>query len=93
MERKRNETEDRIVPPCKHCTAPKAFYRIEDILHPNHGVTQTKLNTELSIHNHPKSRDINDAGVTHKRKTHEAARELADHYIYAHNFNEPELII
>ncbi len=56
--------------------------------HPNTGLTQIDLQEELSLLSHPKSRMIN----AKHRNTYEAARELADHYIFAHNMKEPEYV-
>lgn len=75
-------------PPCVDCTAICAF-SIEDILSSNRGLTQAIINAELEAHKHPKSRKMENS---HMRNTREAARELADHYIYSHNMQEKEEI-
>lgn len=62
---------------------------MEDILNLEHGLTQNDLNDELTNHHHPRSRKMPNGTM---RKTQEAARELADHYIYVHNMKEPEYI-
>jgi hypothetical protein len=60
-------------------------YSIADILGKKNGISQNDINEELA--NHPKSRKM---PLGHLRRTQEAARELADHYIYVHNMKEPE---
>jgi hypothetical protein len=60
-------------------------YSIADILGKKNGISQNDINEELA--NHPKSRKM---PLGHLHRTQEAARELADHYIYVHNMKEPE---
>lgn len=74
--------------PCMECDSV-CSYTMFDILDLKNGLNQNDLIDELTIHRHPKSRRM-PAG--HLRRTLEAARELADHYKYAHNMDEPELI-
>lgn len=50
-----------------------------------------ELREELSKHNHPKTRKINDNGVVRYRNRDEEARELADHYIHYHGVKEPNI--
>ena len=69
------------------CDSVCAF-TLEDLLDPNHGIGQIDLKLELEKHHHPKTRKI----LNKQRTTHEAARELADHYIYSHNYREFEIL-
>lgn len=46
------------------------------------------IKLELEMHHHPKPRKIENR----QRSTYEAARELADHYIYSHNQIEYETL-
>jgi hypothetical protein len=58
----------------------------------NEIMCQNDILEELMRHHHPKSRLVPDEqkpGKNRGRRTVEAARELADHYIYAHNMEEP----
>ena len=50
-----------------------------------HGLGQRELLAELTIHRHPKTRKMANNKL---RNTIETARELADHYIFAHNIKE-----
>jgi hypothetical protein len=75
-------------PACLNCNEP-CSYSMENILHPTQSICQNDIIEELEIHSHPKSRKITTDGVVHQRLTHEAARELADHYIFAHNKKKP----
>lgn len=74
--------------PCVECDSICA-YTISDILDLKNGLSQSDLINELANHFHPKSRKM---PTGHIRRTQEAARELADHYIYAHNMKEPVFI-
>ncbi len=74
-------------PPCAECDTICAF-SLEDILDPFHGIGQADIKIELEKHHHPKTRKIENK----QRTTHEAAKELADHYIYAHNQKHFEVL-
>lgn len=75
---------------CLMCKSLCAF-PIERILHPQYSISVDDINEELKSHYHPQSRDIYDTQLKKKRKRlrDEAARELADHYIFAHHHMEP----
>ena len=75
-------------PTCFSCEA-LCSYSMERILHHTNPITQSDLLEELEIHHHPKSRIIECNGIKRSRLSLESARELADHYIYAHNKKEP----
>ena len=75
-------------PACANCNAI-CLYTLEDILSPTHGIGQRDLLAELTAHKHPKTRKMPNSKL---RITSEAARELADHYIFAHSMHEPEII-
>ena len=75
-------------PACADCHALCSF-TLEDILSPTHGIGQKDLLAELTAHKHPKTRRMTNDKL---RTTSEAARELADHYIYSHKMNEPQLL-
>jgi len=75
-------------PACIQCTSICSF-SIESILHPTKSVSQTDIIAELELHHHPKSRKIKNNQIERQRLTCEAARELADHYIYVHKMKEP----
>lgn len=77
-------TETAKKPQCVNCHAI-CNHTIESILDPVNPIGQSYIYAELSAHGHPKCRVINNR----QRKTREAARELADHYIYAHGHKEP----
>ena len=65
---------------CKSC----------DNLNPKCSLSQTDILKELSFHKHPRSRILKTAdGGKRQRNTTEAARELADHYKFAHDQQEP----
>ena len=66
--------------PCAECETLCA-YSIEDLLDSNHGIGQADLKIELEKHHHPKTRKIENRQQT----THDAAKELANHYIFSHN--------
>lgn len=74
-------------PACADCNQV-CLYPIESVLSTRFGLTQNELLEELKRHHHPSSRKIG----THFRTTKEAARELANHYIFAHNLTEPEFL-
>ena len=75
---------------CNDCENP-CSYRIEDILSNKCPLTQTDILKELSFHNHPRSRVlVNLDGSKRQRVTSEAARELADHYRFAHHKEMPD---
>lgn len=76
----------RTKPSCVNCAALCTF-TLKSILHPRNPIGQVDILEELTNHNHPKSRLINKK----QRNTAQAARELADHYIFAHNRKEPKL--
>jgi hypothetical protein len=79
-------------PACVDCESVCSF-TIEDILSKTNGIGQNDIYAELSAHFHPRSRLILIAnGASRQRSTQEAARELADHYIYSHNLTEPSII-
>jgi hypothetical protein len=74
---------------CKSCDNP-CLYSIHDILNPKCSLSQTDILKELSFHKHPRSRILKTAeGGKRQRNTTEAARELADHYKFAHDQQEP----
>jgi hypothetical protein len=75
-------------PPCKNCDSP-CSYEMEKILRSTNAITQSDIVEELKAHGHPTSRIIDLGDEKKQRVTHQAARELADHYIYAHNKKEP----
>ena len=72
---------------CVECDTVCAF-TLEDLLDPSHGIGQIDIKLELEKHHHPKTRKIENR----QRSTNEAARELADHYIYSHNKIEFEVL-
>jgi hypothetical protein len=72
-------------PPCVDCTVV-CLYKIQDILDISNGIGQNDILAELVRHRHPSSR-IMPNGT--QRVTKDAARELADHYIYSHNKKDP----
>ena len=74
-------------PACVECIAICAF-SLEDILNEVHGIGQHDLVAELKAHKHPSSRNMTK---TRQRNTRETARELADHYMFAHNLKELEI--
>ena len=64
------------------------------ILHPTKSISQDDIIEELELHGHPTSRKIEDQNGTKRNRTKtEAARELADHFIYAHNKIEPKFLL
>ena len=63
----------------------ESFYNYQTILSKTHGLGQRELLAELTIHGHPKTRKMANNKL---RNTIETARELADHYIFAHNIKE-----
>lgn len=71
-------------PACVNCST-LCSNTLEDILSPTHGIGQTDLLAELTAHKHPKTRKMANLKL---RNTSEAARELADHYIFAHELHE-----
>jgi hypothetical protein len=75
-------------PACINCKVTCNF-SMENILHKIKGIAQNDILNELKLHGHPMSRIVKEGNTTRQRVTHEAARELADHYIYAHNKKEP----
>lgn len=77
--------------PCSRCRV-SCSYTMEAVLHPTNSISQPDILKELSLHGHPKSKNITVDGTSRGRLTHEAARELADHYIYAHNKFEPAFL-
>ncbi len=75
---------------CKTCQNP-CLFRIDEILNPKCSLSQTDILKELSFHNHPRSRLLtNIDGTKRQRITTKAARELANHYKFAHNKKEPD---
>ena len=78
-------------PACYNCRESCSF-SMENTLHPTKSLTQNDILDELEIHRHPKSRIIKIGSVSRQRVTFEAARELADHYIYAHKKKEPRFL-
>ncbi len=79
-------------PACSNCSQLCAF-SMEAILHPIRSIGQVDLNMELQAHGHPTSRHIKTTdGRKRARLTHEAARELADHYKYFHRMEEPSFL-
>ena len=78
---------------CKNCKQ-LCSYKIEMILHPTKSISHDDILEELEIHGHPKSRKILDEnGNKRNRNKIEAARELADHFIFTHNQQEPEFLL
>ena len=75
-------------PACSKCEEIRSF-TMESLLHPTKSLSQSDILDELQNHFHPRSRLITIDNITHQRSTQEAARELADHYIFAHNKIEP----
>lgn len=78
---------------CIKCSQICSF-PIEMILDPLNHMSQDDIRDELQLHGHPKSRVIDRTTINGKSKaigakSHEQARELADHYIFAHNKKEP----
>lgn len=65
---------------CKDCNAP-CLLPIERFFSPKR-LKQAEIIKELEFHNHPKSRIMNDG---QQRTTHQAAKELVEHYVIAHN--------
>ena len=74
---------------CMECDTVCA-YTMEDILSENRGIGQKDIIKELINHHHPSSRRI--LHTNKLRDTKQAARELADHYIYRHNYKEPQFL-
>ena len=74
--------------PCAECDTVCA-YTMEDLLDKKHGIGQGDIKLELEKHHHPKSRMMTTGK---QRNTQESARELANHYIYSHNQQEPNLL-
>jgi hypothetical protein len=71
-----------------------ALFLSKMILDPLNHMSQDDIRDELQLHGHPKSRVIDRTTINGKSKaigakSHEQARELADHYIFAHNKKEP----
>ena len=77
-------------PACSKCDELCSF-SMESLLHPTNALSQPDILDELANHYHPSSRKISDNQINRQRITQEAARELADHYIFAHNKKEPIL--
>jgi hypothetical protein len=79
--------------PCSTCTTTPN-YPIEHILDPVAGIAQTNLRNELKLHHHPTMRELgkNSDGKAIWVTTQQQKRELADHYIYQHNCQEPDII-
>lgn len=68
-------------------------YTMEMILHPIKSISHDDIIEELEIHGHPTSRKFaNETGEKRNRNKIEAARELADHFIYAHDQKEPSFL-
>ena len=64
------------------------------LIDPSTHLSQDDIRDELKLHGHPKTRVMDKLIISGKTKligakSHEQARELADHYIYAHNNIEP----
>ena len=78
------EAASRTKPSCADCDAFCAF-TIDDILSESHGISQNDIILELKAHKHPSCRKMLNGK---QRNTREAARELADHYIFSHNIQE-----
>ena len=77
-------------PACATCNEI-CTYSMNSILD-NEIMCQNDILEELMRHQHPKSRLVPDEqkpGKNRGRRTVEAARELADHYTYDHNMEEP----
>ena len=78
--------------PCINCSK-LCSYTIEMILHPTKSISQDDIIEELEIHGHPTSRKYEDENGNKRNRTkYEAARELANHFIFAHNKTEPEFL-
>jgi hypothetical protein len=78
-------------PACYSCDQ-RCSYTIDQVLNPTKNISKDDILEELNIHWHPKSRMMESKGSDNKRlprNVKEAARELADHYIYSHNQTEP----
>jgi hypothetical protein len=78
-------------PACIECKQ-LCLYRIEAILDPINCLTISETKNELKLHKHPASRKLillEQPERKRERTADEARRELADHYIHAHNFKEP----
>lgn len=65
---------------CDRCSANCA-YEIDDLL--NEKVGQLKLNEELSLHGHPKTRHMDLS--KRQRTTKEGIQELIEHYKFSHD--------
>jgi hypothetical protein len=78
-------------PACYSCDQ-RCSFTIDQVLNPTKNISKDDILEELHIHGHPKSRMMESTGLNNKRlprNVKEAAGELADHYIYAHNQTEP----
>ena len=78
-------------PACNSCEQI-CSYSMDQVLNPTRAIAQDDILEELHIHGHPMSRMMESKGIGNKRlqrNVKEAARELADHYIYAHSQTEP----
>jgi hypothetical protein len=65
---------------------------MDQVLNPTKAIAQDDILEKLHLHGHPMSRMMESKGLGNKRtqrNVKEAARELADHYIYAHRQTEP----
>jgi hypothetical protein len=68
----------------------KCYFPIESILHPINHLSKNDIITELQNHGHPTCRVMDSTtSPIIQRSAQEAARELANHYIYVHNYSEP----
>lgn len=82
----------RLKPACIDCKQICAF-PMESLLHPVKSISQADILDELENHLHPKSRNIDNAdGTSRKRLTNEAALELAHHYAFSHKKSWPEIL-
>jgi hypothetical protein len=89
----RDKFQSASKPACQSCEQTCRF-SIEMILHPSNGLSKEDIITELKHHFHPKTRLFDEipSGAKRQRNLAEAKRKLADHYIFAHGFIEPEFL-
>ncbi len=84
----RDKFQSALKPACIACKMT-CHHSIEMILDPVKGLSKEDVLLELKHHFHPKTRILDSVK---QRDLSESKRELADHYIYAHNYSEPVFI-
>ncbi len=84
----REKYQSALKPACNACKLT-CRHSIEINLDPVKGLSKEDVLLELKHHFHPKTRILDSVK---QRDLSESKRELADHYIYAHNYSEPVFI-